>query len=90
MFIRVRGARPGDPLHEFDIPIVTFDRHPDRYTVIDKKPVAKQRPASHIPGVVAEPAPARVERAKPRKAAPKTGEDNPKTSEPTVNVEEEK
>lgn len=74
-FIRVRYARPGDPLHEFDIPIVTFDRHPDRYTVIDKKPVAKQRPASHIPGVVAEPAPARVERAEPRKAASKTGED---------------
>lgn len=78
MFIRVRGARPGDPLHEFDIPIVTFDRHPDRYKVIDKKPVAKQRPASHVSGVAAEPAPARkpqVKRAKPSKAAPKTGED---------------
>jgi hypothetical protein len=73
MFIRVRGARPGDPLHEYDIPIVTFDRHPDRYKVIDKKPVAKQRPASHIPGVVAVPAPARKS-VKPKRA-PKTGED---------------
>lgn len=81
-FIRVRGARPGDPLHEYDIPVVTFERHPDRYKVIDKKPVAKQRPASHISGV--------VKASKPRKAAPNTGEDKPKMSEPTVNVEEEK
>lgn len=85
MFIRVKGARPGDPLHEFDIPQVTYERHPDRYKVIDKKPVARQRPASHIPGVVAEPVPetarkttARkpsVKRAKPSKTAPKTGEE---------------
>ena len=66
-FIRVRGARPGDPLHEYDIPTVMFERHPDRYKVIDKKPVVKQRPASHIPGV--------VKASKPRKAAPKTGEE---------------
>lgn len=52
MFIRVRGATPGDPLHEFDIPLETYQRHRDRYKVIDKKPVAKQRPASHIPGTV--------------------------------------
>lgn len=65
-FIRVRSAVPGGPLHEFDIPQVTFDRHPDRYKVIDKKPVAKQRPASHISGVV---------KASKPKRAPKTGED---------------
>lgn len=75
-FIRVRGARPGDPLHEYDVPVVTYERDPDRYKVIDKEPVAKQRPASHVSGVVAEPArkPAR-KRAKPRRAAPKSGED---------------
>lgn len=74
-FIRVRYARPGDPLHEFDIPVQTLARHRERYVVVDKKPVAKQRPASHFPGVVAEPAPVREKRAKPRKAASKTGED---------------
>lgn len=65
-FIRVRSAVPGGPLHEFDIPVATFERHPDRYKVIDMEPVAKQRPASHIPGV--------VKASKPRKAATKTGE----------------
>lgn len=78
MFIRVRGARPGDPLHEFDIPIVAYERHRDRYKVIDKKPVATQRPASHIPGV--------VKASKPKRAH-ETGEE---TSEATVNVEGEK
>ena len=91
MFIRVRSARPGAALHEFDLPVATFERHKDRYEVIDKKPVAKQRPASHIPGVVAEPAPekktARRVR-KPRKAAPKTGEDkNAPSAGPTPEEE---
>ena len=72
-FIRVRSAIPGGPLHEFDIPIVTFDRHRDRYKVIDKKPVAKQRPASHIPGVV---------------VASKTGEDKIAPSEGLTPEEE--
>lgn len=62
-FIRVRSRISG---HEFDIPIVTFDRHPDRYKVIDKKPVAKQRPASHFSGV--------VEASKPKRAS-KSGEE---------------
>lgn len=80
MFIRVRSSRPGAALHEFDVPIVTYERHPDLYKIVNKKPVAKQRPASHISGVVAEPTPARKtptrgRRAKPRKAAPKTGEE---------------
>lgn len=82
MFIRVRSARPGAALHEFDVPTIEVERHPDRYKVVDKKPVARQRPASHISGVVAKPAPARKaapkprpKRATPRKAAPKTGEE---------------
>lgn len=68
MFIRVRYARSGAPLHEFDIPLVTYERHRDRYKVIDRKPVAKQRPASHFPGVVKTP--------RPRKTAPRTGEES--------------
>ena len=72
-FIRVRGARPGDPLHEYDIPTVTFDRHRDRYTVIDKKPVAKQRPASHIPGVVKASKPKRATKSGENNTAPSAG-----------------
>lgn len=71
-FIRVRSAVPCGPLHEFDIPVVTLERHPDRYKVIDKKPVAKQRPASHIPGVVTAPSPKRA--TKPARKRAKTGE----------------
>ena len=52
MFIRVRGATPGDPLHEFDVPVARVKRHPDLYEVIDPKPVADPRPASAIPGTV--------------------------------------
>ena len=80
MFIRVRSAVVGGPLHEFDIPMVTFNRHPDRYKVIDKKPVARQRPASHVSGVVEADTPAQKratparKRATPKRA-PKTGED---------------
>lgn len=77
MFIRVRGARPGDPLHEFDIPIVAYERHRDRYKVIDKKPVATQRPASHISGV--------VEASKPKRAH-ETGEE---ITAPSVGLTEE-
>ena len=73
MFVRVRSAREGAALHEFDVPVVELEHHPDRYKVVDKGPVAKQRPASHISGV-AKSAPARS-RAKSQKAAPKSGED---------------
>ncbi|MGB4136419.1 MAG: hypothetical protein WA971_07640 [Microbacterium sp.] len=52
MFIRVRGATPGDPLHEFDIPLATYRRKRRQFKVVDKKPVAKARPASFIPGTV--------------------------------------
>lgn len=55
-FIRVRGKTVGDPLHEFDVPAFMVERHPDRYMVIDKKPVVRQRPASFIPGELGKPA----------------------------------
>lgn len=55
-FIRVRGKTIGDPLHEFDVPDFMVERHPDRYKVIDKKPVSRQRPASFIPGELGNPA----------------------------------
>ena len=55
-FIRVRGKTIGDPLHEFDVPAVMLERHPDRYKVIDKKPVPRPRPASFIPGELGNPA----------------------------------
>lgn len=68
MFVRVRSVVVGGPRHEFDIPKQTLDRLPGRYEVVDPKPVAKQRPASHIPGV--------VEASKPvKRRAAKTGED---------------
>lgn len=55
-FIRVRGKTIGDPLHEFDVPAQAVERHPDRYKVVDKKPVPHQRPASFIPGTLGNPA----------------------------------
>ena len=54
-FIRVRGKTIGDPLHEFDVPAAMVERHPDRYKVIDKKPVPRQRPASFLPRRAREP-----------------------------------
>lgn len=55
-FVRVRGKTLGDPLHEFDVPVLMVERHPDRYKVVDKKPVTRQRPASLIPGELGNPA----------------------------------
>lgn len=55
-FLRVRGARAGDPLHEFDVPTSRVERHPDRYEVINIEPVAAQRPVSYISGVRTPPA----------------------------------
>lgn len=51
-FIRVRGASPGDPLHEFDAPVRTVQRSPHLYRVIDPEPVAEARPARHVSGRV--------------------------------------
>lgn len=77
MFVRVRGKTPGDPRHEFDVPVQAVERHPERYEVIDKEPVAKQRPASLVSGVVPtkKSAPADQRSAKPaKKQAPSPGE----------------
>lgn len=52
MFVRVRGARVGDPLHEFDVSVAAFESGRHRYVVVDPEPVAKARPASFMPGVV--------------------------------------
>lgn len=80
MFVRVRGARPGDPLHEFDVPLSWARSHADRYEVIDSEPVAAQRPASHVPGVVLAPelsTLAQEPSVKPaRKRAPSPGENS--------------
>ncbi|PRB02764.1 hypothetical protein CQ047_17830 [Microbacterium sp. MYb72] len=74
MFIRVRGATPGDPLHEFDVSVDECERNADLYEVIDTMQVPRARPASHIPGVV--PDPQEEPAPKPRtKRASKTGED---------------
>lgn len=68
MFVRVRGATPGDPLHEFDVPTLMVERHPDRYKVVDPKPVPQMRPASYFSGVVpVKPA---------KKRVPSPGEDS--------------
>ena len=76
MFIRVRGNSPGDPLHEFDVPVGVVEKHPDLYKVVDPKPVAVARSASHIPGVVKAP-PAKKRASKPggKKPAP-AGDDS--------------
>lgn len=81
-FVRVRCARLGDPLHEFDIPVVTLNRHADHYKVIDSEPVAKQRPASHIPGTVSE------KRPHAKRGSVKNGEDNTAPSEGLIPEEE--
>lgn len=65
-FVRVRGKKPGDPLHEFDVPVAEARAHPDLYVVVDEKPVATSRPASFVEGVV------KVSRS--RKPAKRTGE----------------
>lgn len=66
MFVRVRGRKPGDPLHEFDVSEAEARAHPDLYIVVDKKPVAAARPASFVPGVVKTPS--------AKKRAKRTGE----------------
>ena len=63
-FVRVRGKSPGDPLHEFDVPVVEVRAHPDVYEVLDGKPVAVSRPASFVPGTVKSPPAAKKRPAK--------------------------
>lgn len=50
-FLRVRGAALGDPLHEFDIPVSLFERHPDRYAVVDPVLSTVSRPFKAVAGV---------------------------------------
>lgn len=51
-FLRVRGSAIGDPLHEFDIPVSLYRRHPERYTVVDPVVVAASRPMKAVAGAV--------------------------------------
>lgn len=66
-FVRVRGKKPGDPLHEFDVSVVEARSNPDLYDVLDEKPVATARPASFVPGLVKKTSPA-------KKRSTRTGE----------------
>lgn len=50
-FLRVRGSAIGDPLHEFDIPVSLYERHQDRYTVVDPVISPVSRPARTVDGV---------------------------------------
>lgn len=50
-FLRVRGSAVGDPLHEFDIPVSLYQRHQDRYTVVDPVIRPASRPAKTVDGV---------------------------------------
>ncbi len=48
MFVRVRGALPGDPLHEFDVPVVRVERSPGLFVVVDDVPVLECRPPRYV------------------------------------------
>lgn len=48
MFIRVRGATPGDPLHEFDVSVDEVARYPNLYEVLDGVPVSECRPPVYV------------------------------------------
>lgn len=75
-FVRVRHVG-GSPPQEFDVPPSRVERFPDRYEVIDKNPVAKQRPASSISGVIA-PTPAMVRVSSPGEDTKAPSEGPPK------------
>lgn len=64
MFLRVRSAHPGDPLHEFDVHADELERNPHLYTVVDPVPVPRPRSPIFRDGLV--PPPAHVRR--PRRA----------------------
>ena len=65
MFIRVRGAKPGDPLHEFDIPEARFKQRPDLFVrVKGAEPSTVCRPPTYKTGMVRAPRkPAKKEKA---------------------------
>lgn len=43
-FVRVRGAGPKDPPHEFDAPVGVVEADPELYVVLDPEPVPEPRP----------------------------------------------
>jgi hypothetical protein len=48
MFVRVRGASAGDPLHEFDVSERYVALHPELFTVLDPVPVSVSRPPKFV------------------------------------------
>jgi len=52
MFIRVRGASPGDPKHEFDVTVAEARARPHLYAVVDKTPSPVSRPPTFKTGTV--------------------------------------
>lgn len=50
-FFHVRSAS-GAP-HEFDVPVHAYERHPERYVLLDTTPVEQTRPAVMVAGATA-------------------------------------
>lgn len=78
-FVRVRGKKPGDPLHEYDVAVPEAAAHPDIYEILDPTPVATARPAKFVDGFVKAPRPARkpaAKRSPKERASTSPGEDS--------------
>lgn len=54
MFVRVRGATPGDPSHEFDVTEARLNRSPHLFTIVDPVPVRVARRALFVGSSVTE------------------------------------
>ena len=52
-FVRVRGAGPNDPPHEFDVAEAELRARPFLYHVIDPVPVGGPRPVRYVSRPVA-------------------------------------
>lgn len=50
-FVRVRSAV--GPAHLYDVPVRVFERHPERYVLVDPVPVEVARPAVMVAGAIA-------------------------------------
>ena len=72
-FVRVRSARVGDPLHEFDVAAPEVGKHPELYEVLDPVPSPLPRAAVYVAGV--KKAPKKVSRSA-KKRAGRSGENN--------------
>lgn len=80
MFVRVRGRKPGDPLHEYDVAVPEAAANPDIYEVIDPIPVHTARPATFVAGVVKAPRAPRkrtATRTAKKPSSNRPGEDKP-------------